>query len=242
MLGDSPLRRLLHSAPMFRFLQRLQAPAILADCEKESNRTARAGCQFVSVPRDMSARAALLQRAVAAGLADHETVKRLDFLQRLLVAVTGNPEPSAAIQDALVAEAKRYQLEHTSGVQVLRKHRELEQLKQEGPRVMAHDQQGRDVYFQCAAEFKNKPGRFDLRDDGATFTGEVVVEIAWSNVVHAAKTTHTYQGVDYSAVAFQEGKRRTPTKFVFTRDQEADYACEVTMRLWEQSKKQGPSN
>ena len=97
---------------------------------------------------------------------------------------------------------------------------------------MGHDQQGRGVYFQCEAEFKNKPGQLEIREDGLTFTGEVVIEIPWSNVVHAAKTTHTFQGLDYAALALLEGKRRTPTKFVSTRDYDATYAVEVTMRLW----------
>jgi hypothetical protein len=114
-------------------------------------------------------------------------VKRLDFLQRLLTALDG--DPSATMQDALLDEAKRCQLENTSGARALRKHRELELLKEHGPRVVAHDQRGRPVYLRCEAEFKNKAGRFEVRDDGVTFTGEVVIEIAWISVVRAAKTT-----------------------------------------------------
>lgn len=222
---------------MFKFLQRAQAPTILADCEKELHRTAKAEPYFMS-DRDVNSRAGLLQRAAAAGLGEHETVKRLDFLQRLLGAVTVDPTPAPAVLDALLAEAKRYQFENISAVRSIRQHQELHRLKQDGPHVVRdHDPQGRAIYFQCAAAFKNKDGRFAIRADGVTFTGKVVIEIAWSNVVHAAKTTHTYQGVDHNAVALQEGKRRTPTLFAFTRDSEAAYACEVTMRLWEQSKK-----
>jgi hypothetical protein len=58
--------------------------------------------------------------------------------------------------------------------------------------------------------------------------------------VHAAKTSHTYQGLDHGAVALQEGKRRTPTKFVFTQD--SDDAREVTLRLWERSRKRSRSD
>ena len=219
---------------MFKFLQRLQASTLLADCEKELKRTTVANVYF-RTERDASLRAKLLRDAVAAGLGEHETVKRLDFLQRLLTALDGDPSPT--VQDALLAEAKGLELEEVSGVLALRAHRNLELLKERGPQVVTHDSQGRAIYFRCGAEFKNKPGQFEVRDDGVTFTGEVVVEVPWSNVVHAAKTAHTYQGMDYCAVALQEGKRRTPTKFVFTRDSEAAYACEVTMQLWEQSRK-----
>ena len=162
-------------------------------------------------------------------------MKRLNFLQRLITALDEDPNP--AMQDALLAEAKHYQLENTSGARRLREHRELEQLKEHGPRIVAHDERGRPVYFQCEAEFENKPGRLEIREDGVTFTGGVAIEIGWSNVVHVAKTTHTYRGVDFSAVALQEGKRRTPTKFMFVRDHDGACAYEVTMRLWEQSKK-----
>jgi hypothetical protein len=91
------------------------------------------------------------------------------------------------------------------------------------------------VYFRYAAEFKNKPGSLDFRSDGLTFTGEVVVEIAWSNVAHAAKTTHTFQGYEQTALALQEGKRRTPTKFAFSVGP-ADYACDLAVLLWEKSR------
>jgi hypothetical protein len=222
---------------MFKFLRRDQNPAILAECEEELRRTAVANWQYVSVPRDMNARAELLQKAATAGLAEHETVKRLDFLQRLLLAV--NAPSTLAVKEAFLNAAPRYQLEGTSAIRWMRQQRDLEVLEAEGLRIISHDQQGRAVYLQCSAEFKNKPGRLEAREDGVTFLGEVAVEIAWSTVAHAAKTVHSYQGLDYSAVALQEGKRRTPTKFAFTRDDEAAYACEVIMRVWAH-KKQAP--
>lgn len=223
---------------MFKFLRRSHAPTILADCEEQLNRaTGPLAVVLFGPPKGTESAAAVLERAVAAGLGEHETVKRLAFLQRLN---TVNKDLSPSMKDALLAEAARYRLENTTVVQSLREQRELERLEQQGPRVMGHDQQGRGVYFQCEAEFKNKPGQLEIREDGLTFTGEVVIEIPWSNVVHAAKTTHTFQGLDYAALALLEGKRRTPTKFVSTRDYDATYAVEVTMRLWEQSKKQSP--
>jgi hypothetical protein len=88
-------------------------------------------------------------------------------------------------------------------------------LRAGGPETLGRDAQGRDVYFRLQALFTNKDGQLELRDDGLTFTGEVVVEIAWHNVAHLAETTHTYRGDDYAAIALQEGKRRTSTKFAF---------------------------
>ena len=125
-------------------------------------------------PKGTESAAAVLERAVAAGLGEHETVKRLAFLQRLN---TVNKDLSPSMKDALLAEAARYRLENTTVVQSLREQRELERLEQQGPRVMSHDQRGRGVYFQCEAEFKNKPGQLEIREDGLTFTGEVVIEI-----------------------------------------------------------------
>lgn len=67
------------------------------------------------------------------------------------------------------------------------------------------------------------------------FVGEVVVDVAWENVVHAAATTHTYQGVDYAAVAPQEGKRRTPTKFAFPLDYSAKLRAALTVAAWQRA-------
>jgi hypothetical protein len=192
--------------------------------------------RFVIVPRDVQHRADLLQKAAAAGLSEHATVHRLDFLQRLLSTLSSGGG-DALTKDALLAEAKRHELSEIHAIQELAAARELEQLAEDGPEVIARDAQGRAVYLRCEAEFKNKPGRFEVREDGATFTGEVLLDIVWSNVTHAAKTTHTYQGDDYHAVAFQEGKRRTATKIVFPMTYRSEYCREVTFRAWQQGVK-----
>ena len=82
---------------MFKYLNRLQTPTILAECEKEVNGTAAADVYFRG-ERDTSRRAELLQKAAGAGLADHQTVKRLDFLQRLLADVCDDPTPSRLLK------------------------------------------------------------------------------------------------------------------------------------------------
>lgn len=203
---------------------------LVADCEREADRTAKAHPGFMSNPRDASLRAALLQRATEAGLAEHEMVKRLAFLDRLVEAMSIDPTPAPEVLAPFVEEAKQYQFEEIQSVRLLRRHLDLERLKQEGPRVMGQDRQGRAVYYRCTAEFKNKEGQFEVRADGISFTGEVAIEIAWTDVAHVSKTTHTYRGDTDKAIAIQEGKRRTPTKFVFGI--EADYACEVTLMSW----------
>jgi hypothetical protein len=223
---------------MFKFFQRKRDSAILAECEQELRRTAAAHPGYVSVPRDMNARAELLRRAVGTGLGEHTTVKRLEFLQRLVHGVTADPALPQAVLESLLIEAARYQFDNIQAVRLLREYLELERLKREGPRAMAHDSQGRAIYCRCAAMFKNRDGQLDVRDDGISFSGEVVIEIRWSDVKHTAKTTHTYKGVDYTALALQEGKRRTPTLFALILNGEAAYACEVVLQLWEQNKTQ----
>ena len=223
---------------MFNLFKRREQPpkdpTVLAECQKEMERTAAAVARFVSVPRDMAQRVALLERAHAAGHSEHETVKRLDYLQRLLTTLNDGAA-SAPAKDALLDEAKQYQFESISAVRTLAAERELETLAERGVQPIEQDSQGRAVYLRCEAEFKNKSGLFEVREDGVTFTGEVFVEVPWSTVAHCAKTTHTYQGLDYDAVALQEGKRRTPTKFVFFGSR-APYACEVTVGVWVKSK------
>jgi hypothetical protein len=189
----------------------------------------------------MAARDALLRRAEAAGLANHETIQRLAFLQRVLACVSkwfGGQAP-AGTAETLLADAKRYQLEGNDAVKLLAAQWELELLVQQGASPIGSDGQGRAVYVRCPAEFKNKPGQLEVRADGLTFRGEVLIDIAWNNVVHAAKTTHTYQGLDYRAIALQENKRRTPTKFALTERHRDVFALEVTMALWEQSRGPG---
>src|SRR5262245_50909105 len=117
---------------MFKFLQRAfrraepdRAPLILAECEKESQRTAKALPQFMSNPRDVNLRTSLLQKAADAGLTEHQTVKGLAFLHHLIEFLTVDPTPPLEMLEPLVEEAKRYQFEDIHAVRMLRDHLKL---------------------------------------------------------------------------------------------------------------------
>jgi hypothetical protein len=213
------------------YKQSLTAP-LLAECEKEVKRTAAMNPYFAS-QRDVTLRTSLLQKAAHAGISDHETVKRLAFLNRLIEAITVDPTPPDEVLVSLVEEATRYGFDDITAVRNVKDHLELAQLKREGPHVVGHDSQGRAIYFKCTAEFKNREGRFEIRGDGVSFTGEVFIEILWSDIVHASRTTHSYKDDTYKAVSFQERKRCSATKFAFPLSRECEYACEVTMLSWE---------
>lgn len=226
---------------MFKFLQSRReakaaeaANAVVAECDAVLQRNAGAMWQFVTVPRDIAEREAMLQRASAAGLSDNATVLQLAFLHRLLAVMPVASETSAAAKDALLDEATRLDFD-SCAVRELAAMRELQRFVEQGPRMIERDSKGRAVFLRCEAEFKNKPGQLEVHDDGVRFVGEVVVDVPWVNVVHAAVTTHTYQGVDYVAVALQEGKRRTPTKLVFPLDYSADLRAALTVAVWQES-------
>lgn len=227
---------------MFKFLKsRREAKAaeaasvVLAECETELERTSRAMWRFVTAPRDVATRDGLMRKASESGLAEHETVLRLAFLHRLLAVLPIASATSVQAKDALLGEATRLGLD-TDAVRSLAALRELQRFVEEGPRMIERDSKGRAVFLRCEAEFKNKPGHLEVRDDGLRFEGEVVVDIAWEDVVHAAATTHTYQGVDYVAVALQEGKRRTPTRLAFPLDYSADLRAALTVAVWQRAK------
>ena len=177
-------------------------------------------------------RARLLEEARSADLADSVVVRQLGFLQRLLAGLATQIEDHEMPE--LLDEAHALGLEDTDGVRLLQRHQRLTMLRAQRPQPVGRDERGRGVYLECEAEYKNKPGIIRVHDDGMTFTSEVFIEIAWNNVIHVAKTTHTYQGFDCAAIAIQEGKRRTPTKFVFA-DRDSEYACEVIARVWNRS-------
>lgn len=226
---------------MFKFLQERReakaaqaAAAVLAECAAVLARHSGAMWQFVIGHRDIAEREAMLQKASAAGLSDSATVQQMALLHRLLAVMPVAAQTSAAAKDGLLAEARRHDLD-IHAVRELASMREFEQFESDGPRIIERDAEGRGVYLRCDAEFKNKPGLLEVREDGVRFVGEVVVDVAWANVVHAATTTHTYQGADYKAVALQEGKRRTPTKFAFPPDYSADLRAAVTVAAWQRA-------
>lgn len=99
---------------MFKFLQQRReakaaeaADAVIARCAAVLQRHAGAMWQFVTVPRDLAEREAMLQQASAAGLASHDTVLRLALLHRILAVLPVAADTSGAAKDALLAEATR---------------------------------------------------------------------------------------------------------------------------------------
>jgi hypothetical protein len=201
-------------------------------CERELERTRKALAAYANSPRDLAERGALLARAKALGLGGQSVTVRLEFLQRLLTALSDESiqDDDIGLMELLIAEGENLELGETNGVQILRRGARLAKLRAYGP-VAQRDENGRAVYASCNAEYRNTPGSLEVSEAGLTFAGEVRLEIAWSNVVHLARTTHTYQGLDSPAVAVQEQKRRTATKFVFS-DGDAEYSLALVLAVW----------
>jgi hypothetical protein len=208
------------------------ARQVLTECQTELDRTANAYWSYVAVPRDMSQRAALLERANAAGVAEHPIVQKLSFFQRLLTALPTGPDLPTI--DGLMTDARRLQIPPCDALRDLVARAEAGLFAVQGLRALESDSAGRTVYLRCDAEFRNKPGQLEVRDDGMCFRGEVLLEIPWANVMHIARTTHSYRGDDYPALAVQEGKRRTPTKFVLAERYGVEHACNVVIAAWQQ--------
>ena len=216
------------------------ATELLTACDVELERTVKADWRFVAMPRDMSERGQLLTQAAAAGLSDRPVVQKLSFYQRLLTALNGRPELEA--MDRLLTEARSLGFRDGDAIRKLVAVAEAELFNQHGLRAIEADGAGRAVYLRCVAEFKNQPGQLEVRDDGLCFRGEVLVEIPGTNVQHVAATGHTYRDLDYPAVAIQEGKRRTPTKFAFPPYHHgAEHACRIVLAVWEQRSAQPTS-
>jgi hypothetical protein len=206
--------------------------AILTECEHQLERLSGTLLWVVDDQQIVS----LVDRAASAGLHEHDTLKRLKFLHRLVTCAIADTDPIG--KDALLAEADHLGYGETPAARDVRRSRKLELLHERGPEVMGHDASGRPVYFECEAEFKNRPGKIVMRDDGLTFVGEVVVDVEWTDAVHVARATHSYRGDEYSALALQEGKRRTPTKFALM-ESKADYACAMAVTLWNRARTPG---
>jgi hypothetical protein len=223
---------------MFDFLRKRKQRDVLARCEAELERTRKANAQFVNSPRDLTTRAALLEEARAVELGETQVVRQLDFLQRLLAGLADSIADNRV--QSFISEAERLGLDDTDGVKRLRDHLRMLALAERGPEVIHREPDGLSVYLRCEVEHKNKPGTLVVRDDGIAFTGEVVIDIPWSRVVHVAKTTHSYQGVDTEAIAIQEGKRRTATKFAFW-GRSSDYNCELIVRAADKFKGGNPN-
>jgi hypothetical protein len=210
------------------FIQRRRDRQILEECEAELARTSVALAEFVNSPGELQNRAALLARAREANLYEHETVRRLDYLQRLMGGLAVGIEDGQI--NAFIDEARTLGLEETNGVRLLLDRQRRLTLETRGPEEVAHDADGTPLYFEAEVEYKNKPGVLRIADDGLRFVGEVALEIPWSNVAHVARTTHSYRGYESEAIAIQEGKRRTATKFVFA-GRDAEYAYALMQQL-----------
>jgi hypothetical protein len=220
---------------VFGLFKKRNRQAALEECARELERTRRAMPQFVASPRDMSERATLLNRANALELGDTPTVRCLDYLQKLLTIGPTLKDDDSATIDALVKEGVSLGLGDFRGVTALQDHQQLMRLQAHGPEPLERDLQGRAVFLRASAEHKNKEGVLEVRQDGLTFVGEVRLDIPWSDVTHAAGTSHSYRGNDYPAVALQERKRRTATKFAFPTGRNCDYQVAVIVAVWQRT-------
>jgi hypothetical protein len=215
---------------MFKFLRERRQREVLGRCDAELSRTQAANAQFVNGPWDLSLRGQLLADARAEGLSDHPTVKRLDFLQRL-VSGLATEIPDNAVP-AFVAEARALDLTETDGVKRLIAHQRMQALSENGPEVIDRTTEGHGVFLRCEVEHKGQSGRLEIRDDALVFVGEVALVIPWATVAHVANTTVK----DADAIAIQEGKRRTATKFAFW-GRDSDYARALILKVWERFRK-----
>jgi hypothetical protein len=214
---------------MFKFLRERRQRKVLTLCEAELERTQKAYAKFVNTPGDLATRAALLEQATAEDLTEHPIIKRLEFLQRLLAGLATAIEDSAI--PAFIEEARALGLTETDGIRLLIEHQRMQMLAAHGPEVIERTATGHTVFLRCQVEHKRQTGTLEVRNDGLTFVSEAALEIPWSTVVHVAKTRYN----DGEAIAIQEGKRRTATKFVFF-GRGSEYACEVILQTWKRSR------
>jgi hypothetical protein len=223
---------------MLRFFQkralRNRRAHVLKECEEELDRVRKIAPVFPDSREILRARADLLTQARAIGLSESSAIKQLDFFHRLRSGLATSIEDQDVA--GYVREAQALGLQDNSCVRYLREHQRMLHLKAHGPEIIETDSQGRAIYVRCDAEHKNKPGRFEVRDDGISFGGEVAIQIPWTNVAHVAKTTHTYRGYESDAIAVQEGKRRTATIFAF-HGSGAAVVCETVLQVWKRQQR-----
>lgn len=171
-------------------------------------------------------------KAHTVGIGDHPNIKLADFILRVTSALAGSTDTPAKTR--LLEEVTSLHCATIGPVVRLRELVELDRLAASGPEILSRDSQGRGIYAEISVEHKNQPSTLSIREDGLTFTGEVLLDIAWGDVVHVANTTHaTGRGddrIDYEAVAIQEGKRRTATKFALM--ERTAYAQALIAAAW----------
>jgi hypothetical protein len=101
---------------MFKFLRERRQREVLTLFEAELARTQKAYAVYAT-PHDLATQAALLERATAEDLAEHPTIKRLEFLHRLLAGLVTGIEDSAI--PAFLDEARALGLTETDGIRLL---------------------------------------------------------------------------------------------------------------------------
>ena len=117
---------------MFKFLRERRQREVLTLCEAELARTQKPYAVFAT-PRDLATQAALLERATAEDLAEHPTIKRLEFLHRLLEGLATGVEDSAI--PAFIDEARALGLTETDGIRLLLEQQRKQALAATSPKV-----------------------------------------------------------------------------------------------------------
>lgn len=178
--------------------------------------------------RELEAQAQLLANAETVGLQAHPAVLRLRFMHGVLREMKSGGISGEAL-DRVVREAEPLALADTPIVQHVRRYHRLWLLERDGPAPIGEGADSTALYFRGPTEYRNKPGTLEVTERGLTFLGEVRLELLWERVQHVASTTHTYRGFEQPAIAIQEAKRRTATKFVFGDD----FGPAVVEAVWE---------
>lgn len=222
---------------MFDFLERFRGAArrrnreaFLARCQRALNELDI----YVHDPSARDRRAALPRQAHARGWGEDEAAQRLAVLDQVydlvvrLAGLNNTDTPhdgGGAVSDGLLADSGRLGLGENPFVKKLSAERELVLLPERGPQVLDIDTKGRAVYLRCTASYNKQVGQVEVREDGMTFVGEVVLNIPWTKVTHA--TTVGMQ------LALQEGTRRTPTKFQFRYGDNWRLAHQIAVVAWQ---------
>jgi hypothetical protein len=95
-----------------------QRAALIAECKAQFESASRKMPELLK-EADATNVAALVQKASNAGLAEHETVRRLQLLERLWRAALDDEAAASINPDALLAESARLQMSNTSIVRLL---------------------------------------------------------------------------------------------------------------------------
>jgi hypothetical protein len=217
---------------MFGFIWRWLRPVLLMQAQAAVERVAHVSAVLPDSPAELARRDQLLRRMRGADLTQTPTFKRLDFLQRLRRGLATSIADEAVA--GFLAEAKALDLEDNDGIRLLRRHLRLCDLKTGGPHPIERDADGRGVYHRCGAEYRKRDGTLEVTTAGVTFTGEVLVSIPWSKVLHVAHVNDDGEDV----IALQERGRKTASKFGFY-GADSTYAGELDIAVWNRHRASG---